>query len=520
MRILLIDIDSLRPDHLGCYGYERDTSPTIDTVAESGVRFENCFVSDAPCLPSRTALATCRYGVNTGVVSHFGEGQWYHTPASGHNPDVDRLMSFQHLAREGIRTVSISSFGQRHSAYHFPAAFQETIQPTTETGVLATETAADVTPKALDWIENNAAEDDWLLHVNYWDVHHPYVGIDDHVDAVRDSGPPAQWPDESALENQAGMTGPRTADTWPNPREREADWYDEKYAEWPIPDRFTSREDVVQAVDGYDAAVRKVDGEVDRLLEALDAAGVREETAIIVTGDHGEALGEHGIYVDHAMPHPPCQRVPLIISWPGVTDDRAGATVAALVYQFDLMPTICDLADAAVPGAWDAEPFTPALTGDEVFEGRDRLVSGHGIYTFGRAVYEEDWVYIRLLHPGVFTFPGRFNDPALPSEGLELLHDRVEDPHCTENLIEDRPTVADRLRGQLDCWLAEQVSVGWRDLQPIDTRGRDPLARMCSEGPFLYVDPDDLLRFYRENRPREQHELLASSLERFPRNDG
>ena len=56
MRVLYVDIDSLRPDHLGCYGYDRTTSPTIDALAASGVRFEECFASDTPCLPSRTAM--------------------------------------------------------------------------------------------------------------------------------------------------------------------------------------------------------------------------------------------------------------------------------------------------------------------------------------------------------------------------------------------------------------------------------------------------------------------------------
>ena len=72
MRILYIDIDSLRPDHLGCYGYHRDTSPAIDRLAAEGVRFENVYVSDAPCLPSRTALWSGRFGFRTGVVNHAG----------------------------------------------------------------------------------------------------------------------------------------------------------------------------------------------------------------------------------------------------------------------------------------------------------------------------------------------------------------------------------------------------------------------------------------------------------------
>ncbi|MFN2111024.1 MAG: sulfatase-like hydrolase/transferase, partial [Anaerolineae bacterium] len=72
MRILYIDIDTLRPDHLGCYGYHRNTSPNLDALAQNGVRFKNCYTSDAPCLPSRTALWSGRFGFHTGVVNHGG----------------------------------------------------------------------------------------------------------------------------------------------------------------------------------------------------------------------------------------------------------------------------------------------------------------------------------------------------------------------------------------------------------------------------------------------------------------
>ena len=72
MRILYIDIDSLRPDHLGCYGYHRNTSPNIDRIAAEGVRYENCYVTDAPCLPSRTALWSGRFGIHNGVINHGG----------------------------------------------------------------------------------------------------------------------------------------------------------------------------------------------------------------------------------------------------------------------------------------------------------------------------------------------------------------------------------------------------------------------------------------------------------------
>lgn len=503
MRVLLVDIDSLRPDHMGCYGYGRDTSPTIDAIADRGIRFENCYVSDSPCLPSRTALATCRFGAKTGVATHYGPGQWlnlYEERSQGGYAG-DRTMSFERLWNEGIHTASVSSFAKRHAGYHFSAAFRESIQPTTETG---REDATSVTSSAGDWLERHAAGDDWLLHVNYWDVHHPYRNIERTVDTISESGPMPDWPDEDALAAQAEMTGSRCATLWPTPREYEEDSHETgDYAEWPMPETIEDRSDVVRVIDGYDASIRTVDSAVATLLSTLESAGVREETAIVITGDHGEALGEHGIYAEHAMAHPPCQRVPMIVSWPGVTDSAAGTQPGSQIYQFDLMATICDLAGVEPPSGWDAKRFTPALRGD-AFNGREYLVCGHGIYTFGRAVYSDDWVYIRLLHPGVFSLPGVYNDDSLQNGGLELLHNTREDPHMTENRIEEEPVIAAELRAVLDSWTAQMFD---------DTDELDPLVEMATtDGPFLYVDPDGLESVYSEmDTTEKQREIVGDA---------
>ena len=69
MRLLYIDIDSCRPDHLGCYGYHRNTTPHIDALAREGMIFRQCYTADAPCLPSRTALYSGRFGINRHTVS-------------------------------------------------------------------------------------------------------------------------------------------------------------------------------------------------------------------------------------------------------------------------------------------------------------------------------------------------------------------------------------------------------------------------------------------------------------------
>ena len=72
MRVLFIDIDTLRPDHMGCYGYHRDTTPNMDRVCAEGIRFDQYYCSDAPCLPSRASLVSGMFGIRNGAVGHGG----------------------------------------------------------------------------------------------------------------------------------------------------------------------------------------------------------------------------------------------------------------------------------------------------------------------------------------------------------------------------------------------------------------------------------------------------------------
>ena len=129
MRILYIDIDSQRPDHLGCYGYHRNTSPNIDRIAAQGVRFDNYYVSDAPCLPSRTAMWSGRFGIQNGVINHGGVAS---EPCQdgierGFRSTIGTTNWMWSLrqARRSMRTVTISPFGERHSAFHWYAGFTE-----------------------------------------------------------------------------------------------------------------------------------------------------------------------------------------------------------------------------------------------------------------------------------------------------------------------------------------------------------------------------------------------------------
>src|SRR5262249_59463061 len=121
-----------------------------------------------------------------------------------------------------------------------------------------------------------------------------------------------------------------------------------------------------------DAGIAYADEAVGQILEPLDALGVHDETAVIVSADHGEAMGELGMYLEHGNASEGVTRVPLIVSWPGATKD---ARSEALVYQLDLGPTILDLLGLPVPDGWDGESIAAALRGEE-FGGREFIVRG------------------------------------------------------------------------------------------------------------------------------------------------
>jgi choline-sulfatase len=169
MRILYIDIDTLRPDHLSCYGYPRNTSPNIDRIAQDAIRFDNCYVSDAPCLPSRAACWTGRFGIHNGVINHGGT----HADLSLDGVKRGFVGNFQRLSlatvvkHPDIHTVSVSPFAERHAAWWFYSGFREMYN----TGKFGSERADEIVPVALDWLDRNQDRDNWFLHVNVWDPH-------------------------------------------------------------------------------------------------------------------------------------------------------------------------------------------------------------------------------------------------------------------------------------------------------------------------------------------------------------
>lgn len=370
MRILLLDIDSLRPDRLGCYGYHRNTSPTIDAIAAAGARCEQVIASDVPCCPSRSSLFAGRYGYRHGCVSHEGQrAVRYADPERGFVDPRDRDTLPALLRAHGHRTAFVSAFPTRHSAWHSLAGFHDWI----DTGANGHEIAPTVHAAADAWLEAHGHESDWFCHVTFWDVHTPYRTPDDYGDPFADQPGPV-WPHADAVSQHATSPGVRSA--------RDCAW--SKGGGGPRqPDEVTNLDELARFQNGYDTAIRYVDDHIAKLMTRLEQLGIRDDTAIIITADHGEDMGEHAAYGSHCFCGPAVARVPLIMRWPGAQP----AVLTGLHQHFDLSATVLERCGIAIPDTWDARSLATTWDGDDHTAGRPYAVSSMLAQGIQRAVY-------------------------------------------------------------------------------------------------------------------------------------
>ena len=449
MRILFIDIDTLRPDHLGCYGYHRNTSPNLDRIAQDAVRFENNYVSDAPCLPSRTALWSGRHGFRNGVVGHMGTSAdpFNDGCPRGFRDSFDATSWMNALRRAGFYTVTVSPFGERHAAWEWYAGYREIYN----TGKGGLERADEVVPTAIDWIERNSDKDNWFLHVNVWDPHTPYRTPEEYGNPFENDPLPA-WMTEEVRRRTWDSFGPHSA--------QEPGGYGVQSTEkWPrVPAQIDSMASLKQWIDGYDTGIWYADLWVGKLMDALEAAGILAETVIVVSSDHSEAQGEFDIWGDHHTADQSVCRVPLLIRWPGLTD--GGRVDSALHYHFDWAATLLELAGGSVPGNWDGVSYAEAFKDGEE-SGREYLVLSQGAWSVQRGIRFDDegesFICLRTYHDGHKNM-----EPV-------MLFNLTDDPYEQVNIAGERPELVDKAMGMLAEWQHEMMLRSETNIDPLMT---------------------------------------------------
>ena len=454
MRVLFFDIDTLRASHMGCYGYGRDTTPVMDAVAQEGVRFEDYYCPNAPCLPSRASLVSGQYGIHNGIVGHGGTAADMRLQGASRSftDDMSESGLFMQFRWARFHTVSFSTFAERHSAWWFNSGFHECYN----VGRRGGESAEMVTPQVLDWLERNGEQDNWFLHVHYWDPHTPYRTPADYESRFEGTSLPDDWITEEIFEEHLRHIGPHGANEINM-------WNDDTFAQWPKhPGHLKSKADADHFINLYDDGVRYTDDNIGQILDLLKEKGLYDEDlAIIITADHGEDLGEFGVYGEHGMADEPVCRIPMIIKWPGM---QKGTVAKGFHDNVDLLPTVQEL--LKVPKFQERYRYDGVSFAETLRSGQDcskpYAVLTQCAHVCQRSVRFDDYLYMRTVHGGYHLLPD------------EMLFDVKKDPHQQHNLAEERPDL---------CAKGAKMILDWNDaMMKTSNYDSDPMWTVMREG--------------------------------------
>ena len=427
--IVILGIDSLRADHLSCYGYDRLTSPHLDRFASQGVLFENTF---SPHIPTTSAYCMMLTGMDI-----FTSQLVAHRPKGPLRPEVKTLPEI--LREHGYNTVSVG-FSGRASSRGFDEYLNFTQMGSWSQGrVPKAQRLNELALPALDKLV--VADKPFFLFLRHMDPHSPYLPPQpferifyhgDECDAANRSMDPvlAFEPFKHTL---IDMLPPGISDR--------------KY---------------VNAQ--YDGSIASMDASIQSIFTALEAHGLFDETIVAINGDHGEELDEHGYWYDHHGLYENILHVPLMMRYPPKLP--SGTRVAGYNQHKDLVPTILELAEIDAGIDFDGRSLLPMIEGKVASHASEFYITEcawmrkHGWRT-------PQWKLIRALEPDFHFMP--------PVE----LYNLIEDPEESCNLAEELPEVVAALTARLDEWVSKREAEaglpnpihhqpGWHDIEGID----------------------------------------------------
>ena len=408
LSVVLVSIDTLRADHLGCYGYERPTTPHIDRFATDGVLFEQCVNTGGGTLPVHMSMLTSLAPAVHGVFPGNGRAL-----AEGHTTLAEAL----HDA--GYATAAFVDGGYLSGNFGFTQGFDVYFDRNYKGVIGKIESyfddggLAELLPRAMAWLSRHRKRP-FFLFLHTYDTHSavsrlPYESPPTFLDRFVAPGYSGSFD---------GCRAGRCASElllWHNQARRE---------EVLGPDELFTDEEMEYTVALYDGAIAYVDHQIGLLLAALEEFGVAERTLVVLTSDHGEEFLEHGFLL-HDQNYEEVARVPLIVRFP----DRSHSShrVANLVSTLDLLPSILD-ATGAPPIAQAMGLSVLPLTSNSSAEGFERPVH----IASGREK-------LRTRHWSLLAEHNR------PAELFSL----TDDPTEQVNLIAERPVLAAGLFDQL-----------------------------------------------------------------------
>ncbi|MFH1278234.1 MAG: sulfatase [Candidatus Eisenbacteria bacterium] len=433
--VILISFCSMRADHMGCYGYGRETSPVLDALARKGVLFERAVSPWPKTSPAFSSIMTGAYPHTTGVM-------W---KTAGVRLADEHLTLAEILREKGYATAAFTSSGALGPPLNIGQGFdvyEETWKENRNRSYRLEIRYDRTATEALRWIDAHEGGP-FLLWVHFNNAHYPYKAPDElaapfegdslYADTLRapigyDQNrvldlPPGHPNAAQVLHNDLGVIPERGA----------------------LPVRPGSREfrrDLAHYVARYDAGIRWADRSAAILLEGLEERGLLDRSLTVLFADHGEALGDHDFFFEHGrFVYDDCMKVPLILHDPARVP--GGRRIAAPVGVFSILPTILELLGEEVPGSVESPSLLPLLEG----RGEIRPVFAEGGYEvdFLTMIRDGEWKMIHAPN-------GR--DRAVMTGAEFELYRPADDPGETRNLADTEPSTADRLRRELLAWEA------------------------------------------------------------------
>lgn len=407
MKTLFISLDTVSANRLSCFGGRHAQTPNLDELASRSALFTNAFASDIPTQPSHTSVFTGRYGINTGIVSHF------HPPAMLSEEPAWLPSIFQSL---GHRTGAVDHlFAMKE---WFIRGYEDYMVPPGR----SRSPASVVNELCFPWLAEHG-DKDFFLFLHYWDAHIPYV-------------PPEPFKSQYAAFS-ARRRDPlidaklRSRPSYPLFKRNLYDWLEH------VPNL-----EYIEAL--HYAEVAYLDTELGRLFNRLDDLRLLDETMIVVFGDHGEIMTEHDAWFDHAGLYDSVVHVPLMIRAPGLVRPGRSHEMVSLI---DVMPTVLELQQitdiAGFEGA-DGRSLVPLIEG-RARSHREVVMLSECTWQAKRGVRTNRWKYIRSWDPGIY----------LRSE--PELYDLQLDPIEQHNVANDYQRIVAELDGVLQDWIRRNL---------------------------------------------------------------
>ena len=396
MNVLLITLDTLRADHLGCYGYDKNTSPALDALASNAIVFDHTIAQSAITPVSHASIMTGLNPYNHDLRSLHG-GVNYQLPDS--RLTLAELMKANGYATGGfVSAFPVTKHYGLHQGFEtWDEEFQKKDETTilSEQGIVNTGTAqrtCDVTTeKAISWLREHAGQP-FFSWIHFFDVHDPIL-----------------LPPDEYLKR-----------FYPKSRDKP---------------------DILRSV--YDAEIAFMDDQIDLILKELEALDIRENTILAILSDHGEGLGDHDWW-GHSILYQEQIRLVFILSIP---EKKDGIRVPSLVRSIDLVPTLIELLDLDIPE-------------ENEFDGKSLLEIIDGSAAQPRTAYSESindltaYYDSQMQNESLYAVSDRRWKLILHREesrdkGVEL-YDLQSDPLELEDLSGQLPEISARLRNQLD----------------------------------------------------------------------